>query len=176
MTVTDTGHAASMTDRMKIYDDILRDRGHGSLRDFLAVRCAGPGAQSWDRTAEDLRMAMAGTGYAPPRWSVTQMASRFGIVSEYTGGSRPAMTDRMRQYEALLREHGATGNAPLRDFIAERYARNRAWKEIARELREAIGDSTYVVSHESVIHMALRLGIIAERPRGKARARRRSGS
>jgi hypothetical protein len=172
VTATDVADAA-LTDRMRIYDQILRDNGHGTLREFLASRCAGDRAQPWEQTAEELRAALGSTTGRPPRWSVTQMAHRLGITNDYKGRTRPVMTDRMKQYDAALQKQDTT----LHEFIATRHAADQSWGEIAKALREAVnaeGDG-YVIVHESVIRMAQRLGIITGRPKGNARRRRRSG-
>ena len=82
------------------------------------------------------------------------------------------MTDRMTIYDGLLRQRHDT---TLREFLASRWqdGAGKAWDDIALELRAALKDSPYEPPRQSVIDMAVRLGIYTDRPKGMARLRRR---
>jgi hypothetical protein len=75
-----------MTDRMNIYDRLLTERKFPGLRRFIEDRYAGGRGKSWDDITLDLRDALRGTDYEPPRESVIQMAMRFGIITERPKG------------------------------------------------------------------------------------------
>lgn len=75
-----------MTDRMNIYDRLLRERRHPGLRQFIETRYADGRGKSWDDITLDLRDALRGTDYEPPRESVIQMALRFGIITDRPKG------------------------------------------------------------------------------------------
>jgi hypothetical protein len=85
-TTTAGTSAVDETDRMVIINGLLAERSSTTLRDFLAERWRDGRGMSWDRVASELRVALDGTGYQPPRETVIKYALRYGVITERPTG------------------------------------------------------------------------------------------
>ncbi len=86
---------------------------------------------------------------------------------------KAAETDRMRLIDAELRKRA---NVSFRDYLTEAWdeGKGHSWDRITSDLRLQLEGTPYdATPRETVIQYALRYGVIAERPKGMARVRRR---
>ncbi len=173
---TGTKYVVIETDRMRLIDAELRQRGIVGLRRFIADRWADGEGGSWDDIALELRTALKDSPYdGTPRETVIKYALRYGVIADRGQRSRKTprrdQTTRMAVIDQTLRDAGHPG---LQQQLETMHAAGDSWDDIALALRGQLKDTPYArLSRETAIRFARRYGILpAQRPKGSARVRR----